>query len=84
MLIAFLLALIMEVVAEAKSVGKVAVYIILPVVLSLVVNTLFALIVPEQATTTISLVTALLQRLGAAIIGLVIGKIVRYVTVGKR
>jgi hypothetical protein len=83
MIIAFLLALIMEVTAEAKTVGRVVAYVLLPVILSLIVNTLFALIMPEEAAT-MSLSTAFLQRFGAAIIGLVMGKIVRVVTIGKR
>ena len=82
MLIAFLLALIMETIAEVKSIGKLIAYILVSVILSLVVNTLFALIVPETATT-LPLTTALLQRFGGSILGLIIGKIVRYVAIGK-
>lgn len=83
MLIAFILALIMLVVAEPKGYRQITVYVVVPILLSLIANAIFVIIVPEQATTTVTLVAALWQRFLATLTGLMFGALIRICTVGK-
>lgn len=79
MWIAFILALALEMIGEAKTVGRTIAYIIIAIFLSLILNTIFALAMPELAITTVEIWTALWHRLLTAFSGFICGKIVRYV-----
>jgi hypothetical protein len=83
MIIAFILALVLELFAEAKTIPRALAYILVPIILSFLVNAIFALTAPELVVTTIALTVALWQRLVASFVGFITGLMIRYLAKPK-